>query len=59
MLCSVGLSTYIISDLNGEKIVVTFSTKELQKTNQKQFMYMLKGKATIILLTVGLIKKTK
>ena len=37
MLCSVGLSTYIISDLNGEKIVVTFSTNELQKTNQKQF----------------------
>ena len=45
-----------------------FTKKELQKTNQKEFKlekvikgnvknYMLNGKATIILLTVGLIKK--
>ena len=27
--------TYIISDLNGEKIVGTFYEKELQKTNEK------------------------
>ena len=29
--------TYIISDLNGEEIVVSFCEKELQKTNQKEF----------------------
>ena len=29
--------TYVISDLNGEKIVVTFYEKELQKTNQEKF----------------------
>ena len=29
--------TYIISDLNGEKIVGSFYEKELQKTNQKEF----------------------
>ena len=29
--------TYVISDLNGEKIVETFNEKELQKTNQKEF----------------------
>ena len=29
--------TYVISDLNGEEIVVTFYEKELQKTNQKWF----------------------
>ena len=28
--------TYIISDLNGEKIVGSFYEKELQKTNQKE-----------------------
>ena len=27
--------TYVISDLNGEKIVETFYKKELQKTNRK------------------------
>ena len=27
--------TYIISDLNGEKVIATFYEKELQKTNQK------------------------
>ena len=29
--------TYVISDLNGEKIDWTFYEKELQKTNQKEF----------------------
>ena len=29
--------TYIISDLNGEKIVRTSYEKELQETNQKEF----------------------
>ena len=29
--------TYVISDLNGEKIIGTFYEKELQKTNQKEF----------------------
>ena len=60
--------TYVISDLNGEEIIRTFHEKEFQKTNQKEIRvekviknsinYMLNGKAMIILLTVGLIKKT-
>ena len=29
--------TYVINDLNGEEITGTFSEKELQKTNQKEF----------------------
>ena len=29
--------TYVISDLNGEKIVGSFYEKEMQKTNQKEF----------------------
>ena len=29
--------TYVIEDLNGEKIVGTFYEKQLQKTNQKHF----------------------
>ena len=29
--------TYVISDLNGEKLVGNFCEKELQKTNQKEF----------------------
>ena len=29
--------TYVISDLNGEKVVGTFYEKELQKANQKEF----------------------
>ena len=29
--------TYVISDLNGEEIVVSFYEKELQKINQKEF----------------------
>ena len=31
------LKTYVISDLNGEEIVGTFSQKELQKINQIEF----------------------
>ena len=60
--------TYVISDLNGEKIVGTFYEKELQKTNQEEFRiekvikekvisFMLNGKVVIIYLIVGLIKK--
>ena len=30
--------TYVISDLNGEEIVGSFHEKELQKTNQKEFI---------------------
>ena len=30
--------TYVISDLNGEEIVRSFYEKELQKTNQKEFI---------------------
>ena len=29
--------TYIINDVKGEEIIVTFYEKELQKTNQKEF----------------------
>ena len=29
--------TYVINDLNGEKIIEIFYEKELQKTNQKEF----------------------
>ena len=29
--------TYVINDLNGEKIIGTFYKKELQKTNQGEF----------------------
>ena len=29
--------TYVINDLNGEEIIVTFYEKELQKTNQEEF----------------------
>ena len=29
--------TYVINDLNGEKIIGTFYEKELQKTTQKEF----------------------
>ena len=28
---------YVINDLNGEEIIVTFYEKELQKSNQKEF----------------------
>ena len=30
--------TYIISDLNGEEIIGTFYEKELQSTNQQEYM---------------------
>ena len=64
--------TYVISDLKGEEIVGTFYVKELQKTNQKEFrvkkvikkkgdkLYVkwINGKAAIVPLTVGLIRKT-
>ena len=30
--------TYVINDLNGEQIIGTFYEKELQKTNQKEFI---------------------
>ena len=60
--------TYVISDLNGEEIVVTFYEKELQKNIEKSLdletqsiekgiYYMLNRKATIILLITGLIRK--
>ena len=60
---------YAISDLKGEEIVGNFYKKDLHNTNQKEFRvekvikkkvisYMLNGKATIVLLTVGLIKRT-
>ena len=61
--------TYVISDLNGEVLVGTFYEKALQKTNQKEFrvekiikrkgnkLYV-KWKATITVLTAGLIKRT-
>ena len=29
--------TYVINDLNGDEIIVTFYEKELQKTNQQEF----------------------
>ena len=29
--------TYVINNLNGEKIIGSFYEKELQKTNQKEF----------------------
>ena len=29
--------TYVINDLNDEKIIGTFYKKELEKTNQKEF----------------------
>ena len=62
--------TYLINNLNGEEIKGSFYEKELQKTDQKEFRiekvtkkkgnkcYMLNGKVMIIVLTVGLIKRT-
>ena len=60
--------TYVISDLNGEEIVGTFCERELRKTNQEEFRiekiikeieigYMSNGKAKIILLIAGFIKR--
>ena len=59
--------SYVINDLNGEKIIGTFYEKELQKTNQEEFRiekvikkkgknYMSNGKDMMIHLIVGLIK---
>ena len=58
--------TYVINDLKSEEIVASFYEKELKKqiknilecSREKVINYMLNGKAIIILLTVGLIKKT-
>ena len=60
--------TYVINDLNGEEIIRTFNKVELQNTNEKEIRiekviiekvisYMLNGKAMIIHLILGLIKK--
>ena len=32
------LWTYVINNLNGEEVIGTFYEKELQKTNQQEFM---------------------
>ena len=58
---------YVIQDLNGEEIVWKFYEKELQKPNQRELRvekaiktrkgYMSNGNATIIFLTVRLMKK--
>ena len=61
--------TYIVRDLNGEEITGSFYEKELQKTSQKKFRiekYLKEkvincksnGKGMVIILIVGLIKKT-
>ena len=66
--------TYVIDNFNGEKISGTFYEKELQKIHQKEFRiekvikkksdklnvinYMSNGKAIIVNLIPGLIKKT-
>ena len=60
--------TYVINDLNGEKIIGTFFEKEFQGTNQKEFriekVITKKGdklyvewKGMIVHLIGGLIKK--
>ena len=69
ILCCVHLLLVIFVISEGEEVVGTFYEKELQETIQKEFTvdkvikrkainYMSSGKATIIILTVGLIKKT-
>ena len=61
--------TYVINNLNGEKVIGTFYEKELQKANQEEFRiekvikrketsYMSNGKDMIIHLIAGLIKNT-
>ena len=61
--------TYVISDVKGEEIVGTFSGKELQRTNAKEFRVQkvinrkgdklyVKWKGYDSSLTVELIKKT-
>ena len=57
--------TYVISDLNGEEIFEKFYKKELKKKKNKikikqrerTMNYILNRKATVILLTAGLIKR--
>ena len=52
--------------LTGKKLLERLTKTNYKKTNQKEFRvekvkvinYMLNGKATIVLLTFGLIKKT-
>ena len=59
----------MVIDLNGENITGSFHEKELQKTSQEKFRIekvlkkkvincMSNGKGMIIVLIVGLIKKT-
>ena len=59
----------MVIDLNGENITGSFHEKELQKTSQEKFRIekvlkkkvincMSNGKGVIIVLIVGLIKKT-
>ena len=58
--------TYVINDLNEEKIILTFYEKELQKTNQQEFRIekVIKRKGdklfvkSFVHLIVGLIKRT-
>ena len=51
--------TYVINDLNGDKIIETFYEKELQKTNQQEcsiekvINYMSNGKVMIVRLITG------
>ena len=58
-----------INDINDEKIIGKFYEKELQRTNQEEFRiekvikkketsYMSNGKAMMIHLIAGLIKRT-
>ena len=50
--------TYVVEDLNGEKMFGALYEKELQKTNQIELrVKKVNGETTIILLTVGFIKK--
>ena len=54
--------TYVVGHLNSEEITGSFYEKELQKTSQEKFriekVLMSNGKDMIIVLIVGLIKKT-
>ena len=61
--------TYVVSDFNGEEITGSFYEKELQRAIQEQFRKkkylkekaincMSNGKGMIVVLIVGLIKKT-
>ena len=58
--------TYVINDLNGEKVTGTFYEKELQKSSEKEFRIekVIKRKGdklfvkSFVHLIVGLIKRT-